>query len=197
METLEQQIENLKAEHAFKSEMQTLLGQYNHLAYLSSHKDHKYTVSIDLTKWPIELDLSGQIKNIVNILKPTNETQVYDHKIKVTHYSPFRMEWQSNVKSNEVLISYISKDILIRISMPISFYKAIAKQSFRSPNDTEDVYFGGVSSAEINRIRIPVYQSLYYDNLAWYGGDYTTYIKDIEYREQFDNMVLTGDLPLG
>lgn len=197
METLEAQIEKLKAEHAFKSDMETLLGGYRPLAYLSKSKDYNYTINIDLTNWPREMDISGQLKNIVNILKSTKDTQVYDPKIKITHYSPFQMQWQSNIKSNEVLISYISKDILVRISMPISFYKAIAKQSFRAPNDTEDVYFEGVSRAEINRMRIPVYQSLYYDNLAWYGGNYTTYIKDAEYREQFDNMVLTGELPLG
>lgn len=197
MKTLDQQIEELKAKHNFQAEMDTLLGQYNPSAVYHPGKDGIGFVSIDLTKWPDSLDVGAQLRNIVEILKPSNDTQVYDHKNKITSYSPFRMEWESGVNDTYVKISYQSGDNGVWIKMPLSFYDKLARKSYRAPNDCEDHYFGGYSRKEMENIRIPVNQCLYYHNLAWYGGNYTTYIVDPEYREQFDNMVLTGELPLG
>lgn len=189
MKTLEQQIEDLKKEHTFKSEMESLFGQYKYLAYLNEYKESDKTISIDLKKEPIS-EIALKLKDITNILKPTNETYQSNDIISV---SPYSFWFKSSVNESYVFIGYISNRTAVRIELPINFYDAgIVIRSFRGPSSTEDHYFGGYSRKEMQEVRIPTHKLNIFLNQPYFGGDYLMYITNPEQTEAFNYVVLNG-----
>lgn len=190
MKSLDEQIEELKKEHNFKSEMETLFGQYEYLAYVHDCKESDFTITLQLRKYAFPELIENVLKGIITTLPVTN-TQTKLSDIAVS-YSPFRFDYQNNINDNYVLLSYYSNRIHVRIEIPISFYEAINKRDFRKVYDSELHYFGGISQRQINEMRILKYTSQYFDTINWYGGDVSVYCKSDEMTEQFNEMVLTG-----
>lgn len=189
MKTLEQKIEDLKKEHSFESEMETLFGGYKYLAYLHDCKDSDKTISIDLRSEPIN-EIALKLKDITNILKPTNETYQSNDIISV---SPYSFWFNSGVKESHVIIGYVSNRVSVRIELPINFYDAkIVVRGYRSPSSTEDHYFGGYSRREMQEVRISTHKLNIFLNQPYHGGDYLVYITNPDQIEAFNYVVLNG-----
>jgi hypothetical protein len=194
--TLGQQIAELTALHNFKSEMDTLLGQYKIMTYKSTGKAQDHAISIDLKGYAFPELLSNYLTDITTNLKPTETTYKFSNGDKLNQ-SPFYFSWENSVNENHVLISYISNRINVRIEIPVSFYKNVYRISSRKVYESEHVFFLGESRKAISDYRLRAYSCLYFENMGFYGGNYVTWIPDAEYREQYERMIFTGEQPLG
>ncbi len=195
---IKEQTKKLTRDFNFNSNIEILLGQYKFSFVYSQYKDHNWLLWFDLTNWPKELNIAAQMNNIIQTLKPTQLVREFEHgSKKVTSYSPFKLQWSSGVHQSEVKINYISNDINVDIKLPMNFYNDIVRRSMRPPVDTESHYFGDYTDSQKASFKIAENRSNYYQDLAWYGGDHTTYCETPEHTEQFNKMLLTGEQPLG
>jgi len=192
MTDLEKKIAELTADHNFKTEMESLFGNIPHLAYSSKSKESDFTITIQLTKYSFPELISNCLKDILILLPVTNKETVLGNSSKTVSYSPFRFDYSNNVNESYVLVSYYSNRIHVRIEVPLSFYSEISKRGTRKVSDCETHYFGGVSQQEINNMKLIKYSCQYFDEVNWYGGDVSVYCKSPEWKEQFNEMVLTG-----
>lgn len=194
METLEAQIEKLKAEHAFKSDMETRFGNYKILAYSSASKEYDSCVNFDLTGVPIS-DIPAHIKYIIGSLR-CKETETLIGSASGKNWlnmSGYTLRFDNGISDQHADIKYLSNRISVTIKVPVNFYQGIILTSFtRSVTDSEYHYFGGTSMDQIRKMQLRAYKLNIFKEIVWYGSDVTMWIDDIDLREVYEQVLFNG-----
>lgn len=193
MKTLEQQIEALKAEHIFKSEMETLIGNYNVLSYI--HNGVR-TVNIDIRNDDGVNTVETLIKDILNIFAPdysVRQTTDYRGRI-VVNAKPFYVSFKNPAKYERsyVMLRYMSKSgISVSLKIDASHYSHLHTGTRRVTN-CEYHYFEGVRIGDMPSIPI-VYPAIF-NTLAYSGGEYTIdqTCMNVESLARLQDYIITG-----
>lgn len=194
METLELQIEKLKAEHAFKADMETRFGNYKTLAYLNENKEYDNCIHFDLTGLSIA-DIPAHIKYITGSLR-CKETETLIGSASGKNWlnmSGYTLRFDNGIHNHHADISYLSNRTSVTLKVPVNFYNGIILTSFyRSVTECEYHYFGGTSMKEIRNMKLRAYKLNIFKEIVWFGSHVTMWIDDVDLREVYEQVLFNG-----
>jgi hypothetical protein len=194
MKTLESQIEELKEEHAFKSDMETRFGNYKFTAYISKWKDQDNCINFDLTSMPIA-EIPAHIKYIIGSLRCKETETLIGSASRESwlNMSGYTLRFDNGINNHHADIKYLSNRTSVTIKLPVNFYQGIILTTFRrSVTDSEYHYFGGTSMSEIRRMQLTAYKLNIFKEIVWYGSDVTMWIDDVDLREVYEDVLFNG-----
>jgi hypothetical protein len=195
--TLDQQIAELTAKHNLQLEVESKFPGLKVNTIFSNRKDLGTTKLfwVKLEDCPLH-EIKDNIQRIISAFPPTAKAMIYKGSKYEETASNFLLRWDNGIRDRKAQIEYVSGEFNAHIDLPVSFFSDDVKGPFhRKVYDTEHHYFGGVSMAEINRMQILAYKLDMFENMQYYGGDCTSYIKDAEDRAEFESVVFTGHVP--
>jgi len=121
----------------------------------------------------IDANDEEEIALILNNIKPTNksfENSTGKYKVEI----PYDINLSGGNRGPEnCIINYKYNDFSIRLKFKDSFIEDFLAKRFRPVNDTEHHYYGGVSMAEIKRMRICYHSFNEGKSFKWYGSNVT------------------------